>query len=437
MFSTQPPGDGNCFYHAVVECLKHKSRPININHTDLRNSVVDYVRCNRISEFLTTWRLQQNINCDLDFVFEKQRHEGEYANELFIRGTSLFLDIAILFTRSTSTPYDVFWPMQPVPSNQSMKNYTGEYILIGYNVNHFQSLYFVSKPPWQSSSMPSSHFGFDKARLHDTSEIPNKRMKLNNMTKNNTFDSVLSILSSKENKSKDIRTNKVENELRQQCLQYRVQYVDREKDESRYKCRKRRKLMRENIQNAHASSTIIKNMESNGDDVDFVVEFLDMEGNSFRVPFMADQNEINMNESSFLQEGNSFHAPSMTDQNEINMNESYFLHANTEVHKMVQMFNDGELNHSVATCLTCHETRPQFHATKPSEKFHTENRKPHEVPSWVINKGRCKRCHKEYLTIKSLITYLPFQVNILIQMFVIFLHIITCTLGRYHHFYQI
>ena len=71
MFSTQTPGDGNCFYHAVVECLKHKSRPININHTDLRNSVVDYVRCNRISEFVTTW-LQQNINCDLDFVLEKQ-----------------------------------------------------------------------------------------------------------------------------------------------------------------------------------------------------------------------------------------------------------------------------------------------------------------------------------------------------------------------------
>ena len=195
-------------------------------------------------------------------------------------------------------------------------------------------------------------------------------MKLNNMTKNNTFDSVLSILSSKENKSKDIRTNKVENELRQQRLQYRVQYVDREKDESRYKCRKRRKLMRENIQNAHASSKIIKNMESNGDDVDFVVEFLDMEGNYFRVPSMADQNEINMNESSFLQ-------------------------ANTEVHKTVQMFNDGELNHSVATCLTCHETRPQFHATKPSE-----------VPSWVINKGRCKRCHKEYLANKNKSDYI-------------------------------
>ena len=130
----------------------------------------------------------------------------------------------------------------------------------------------------------------------------------------------MSILSSKENKSKVIRTNKVENELCQQ------QYVDREKHESHYKCRKHRKLMHENIQNAHASSKIITNMESNGDDVDFVVEFLDMEGNSFRVPSMADQNEMNMNESSFLQEGNSFHAPSMTHQNEINMNESSFLH---------------------------------------------------------------------------------------------------------------
>ena len=96
-------------------------------------------------------------------------------------------------------------------------------------------------------------------------------------------------------------------------------------------------------------------MENNGDDIDFLAEFPD-------------------------KDGNSFHAPSMADQYEMKMNESFFLHANPEVHKMVQMFNDGELNHSVATCLTCHETRSQFHATKPSEKFHTENRKPLEVP---------------------------------------------------------
>ena len=126
-----------------------------------------------------TW-LQQNTNCDIDSVLEKQGHDGEYANALFIRGTSLCLGIAILFTRNTSSflfPYDVFWPMEPVPSNQSMENYTGEYVLIGHNVNQFQSLYFISQPPWQSSSMPS-HFAFVKARrLHATSEIPNKRTK--------------------------------------------------------------------------------------------------------------------------------------------------------------------------------------------------------------------------------------------------------------------
>ena len=70
------------------------------------------------------------------------------------------------------------------------------------------------------------------------------------------------------------------------------------------------------------------------------------------------------------------------------------------------MFNDGELNHSVATCLTCHGTTPQFHATKPSEKFHTENRKPHEVPSWVNIKGRYERCHKEYLANKNKSDYI-------------------------------
>ena len=109
---------------------------------------------------------------------------------------------------------------------------------------------------------------------------------------------------------------------------------------------KRRKLMREHIQNVSSKNNKI--MENNGDDIDFLLEF-------------------------------SIKNDAMADQEERKMNESPFLHANPEFHNMVQMFNDGELNHSVATCLTCHETRPQFHATKPSEKFHTENRKPHEV----------------------------------------------------------
>ena len=71
--------------------------------------------------------------------------------------------------------------------------------------------------------------------------------------------------------------------------------------------------MREHIQN-DVSSKNNKIMENNGDDIDFVVVCPD-------------------------KDGNSFHAPSMADQNEMKMNENSFLHANPEVHKMLQMFN--------------------------------------------------------------------------------------------------
>ena len=136
------------------------------------------------------------------------------------------------------SPYDVFWPKEPVPSNQSMENYTGEYVLIGHNVNHFQSWYFIPQPPWQSSSMPS-HFGFDTARrLHATSEIPNKRTKLSNNMKK--YDDIMSVLPSKENTSKDIKTHKVEMEVQQKCLQQGVYYIEGKIEENKYECRKRR-----------------------------------------------------------------------------------------------------------------------------------------------------------------------------------------------------
>ena len=84
--------------------------------------------------------------------------------------------------------------MEPVPSNQSMENYTGEYVLIGHNVNHLQSFFYVSQPPWQNSSKPS-HFGYDTARrLHATNEIPNKRTRLSNNMKTHDVLMLMSVL---------------------------------------------------------------------------------------------------------------------------------------------------------------------------------------------------------------------------------------------------
>ena len=165
-------------------------------------------------------RLQQNTDCDIDSVLEKQGHDGEYANGLIIRGT-FFRYCYFIYTKYINIffPYDVFWPTEPTPSNQSMENYTGEYVQIGHNVNHFQSLYFIPQPPRQSSSIPS-HFGFDKAiRLPATSEVPNKRTS-NNMKKHDVIDAaIMSVLSSKEKTSNDIKTDKVEMEIQQKCLQ--------------------------------------------------------------------------------------------------------------------------------------------------------------------------------------------------------------------------
>ena len=70
------------------------------------------------------------------------------------------------------------------------------------------------------------------------------------------------MLNNSVQKLKSTLSGRVEIELRQQCLQYGVRYyIDCEKDESRTKCMKRRKLMREHIQNTHVSSKNNKIME--------------------------------------------------------------------------------------------------------------------------------------------------------------------------------
>ena len=58
-------------------------------------------------------------------------------------------------------------------------------------------------------------------------------------------------------KIKSTQSGGVEIELRQQCLQYGVRYIDCEKAESRKKCMKHRKLMSHKIiGNIHITSTV-------------------------------------------------------------------------------------------------------------------------------------------------------------------------------------
>ena len=54
----------------------------------------------------------------------------------------------------------------------------------------------------------------------------------------------MSVLSSKETTSKDIKTDKVGMEIQQKCIQQGVYYIEGKKEENKYECRKRRKQCR-------------------------------------------------------------------------------------------------------------------------------------------------------------------------------------------------
>ena len=75
-------------------------------------------------DFVKRWVIQNPMKV-LDREIINQYANGEYAHELFICATALLLQVAILVTRSNSTPqfpYEIFWPYDHVPENQFMEN---------------------------------------------------------------------------------------------------------------------------------------------------------------------------------------------------------------------------------------------------------------------------------------------------------------------------
>ena len=138
-FNKYTPGDGNCFYHSVIECLKHNNAIASGecpsyykgSHIKLRIDTVQYVNDHRTSEFVSTW-VEQNLLIDVDILKEKpeyvdkdlgtivkrediqkierleeilrrQRRMGTFASDLFIRAAAIFLQTAIVFTKESST----------------------------------------------------------------------------------------------------------------------------------------------------------------------------------------------------------------------------------------------------------------------------------------------------------------------------------------------
>ena len=91
-------GDGNCFYHAIIECLEKKGivrEDINGNSMVLRHNVVEFVHRNR--DYVTTfYDPEAEDNRDISTLINEQYFPGIHASELFVRATAMYLNIAIL-----------------------------------------------------------------------------------------------------------------------------------------------------------------------------------------------------------------------------------------------------------------------------------------------------------------------------------------------------
>ena len=314
---------------------------------------------------------------------------------------------AILVTRSNSTPqfpYEIFWPYDHVPENQFMENFEGNYILIGHSEDfkHFQSLVFVA--PWRAITCQplqpapqvcSVEELFKRFKKMDNVlesivgtinlQIPTMPPKVTSPITLNlqnlkippkgTLPTTLNVqIPPKPTVSLSTRFLNIEKKLEKECVMHSVQYYQPVEGESIRHNKKRRKLMRSEINSKRAREAM------SDDDIDFRVEL------AVSIPDLLLDNCVLYVLQSIVNHIVNDEVP--FDRKE--------LHPNPKVHEMVAVFTDGELKHQVATCQCCNEIRPQFHSTMPSDKFKSERRKPQAVPYWNIFKdGLCERFHKE------------------------------------------
>ena len=107
---TATPGDGNCFYHAILQQLQRSeividqhSSHLNLDplptHLELRVAICEYVQHHQndiayIQEYRTLYNnvLYDKYNMTWENSINEQSHNGVYVTELFIKTTAMLLD---------------------------------------------------------------------------------------------------------------------------------------------------------------------------------------------------------------------------------------------------------------------------------------------------------------------------------------------------------
>ena len=115
-------GDGNCFYHALLQQLQRSDISIDYHsthlilnplpsHLELRTAICEYVQQHQnniayIQQYHTLYNdvLYEEYNMTWDDFLIAQTHNGVYATELFIKTAAVLIGINIQITSEYCTP---------------------------------------------------------------------------------------------------------------------------------------------------------------------------------------------------------------------------------------------------------------------------------------------------------------------------------------------
>ena len=364
--SSVTPGDGSCWYHAVVEQIHRRQ---NFNQIEkhlrfydaylLRQAVVGFINKNESTLPYIQQYKALHINNEIEWrnILQQQENSTTFASTLFCLSTAKLLNVEIRITTLQSTRENPYYSL-------NVETTSGVTFIISNITNlHFQSLIPIGDVVLPPSIELNDHdlqivdsecvkeeidIRMEKSTLNPVKQ--EKRKKQNYQKKKmDSFElqakEKIFYIPPPENETYDERKLRIKYirqqiDLQKQCNDMGVTFINPSEDETDSQLRKR-----------------IRNVKN-------------------KLRYLKQANNKSASENDCQQ--SPFH---------LRNDPLKFVHTNPKVISSMKMFEEGEDKHTVATCKVCKETRPVFNSSC-DVKFQQIKMNP-----WTIDKkGMCKRC---------------------------------------------
>ena len=155
---TATPGDGNCFYHAILQQLQRSeividqhSPHLNLDplptHLELRVAICEYVQHHQndiayIQQYRTLYNnvLYEEYNLTWENFINEQSRNGVYVTELFIKTTAVLVGLNIHITSEYCTQQHPYNIVTSTWNNEETHNNVNSILIGNISGVHFQSL---------------------------------------------------------------------------------------------------------------------------------------------------------------------------------------------------------------------------------------------------------------------------------------------------------